>query len=94
MRDKRDFYGKKNRRISRKITGEFNRKKARIFSELYYDFDSKNLWITRENSPFFRSELYYQGVAGNGVRVRRNGKLKGWGVFLNFIIIEHYWILS
>jgi hypothetical protein len=65
MRDKRAFYIKRNSRIIKKITGKLDRKKIRIFSELYYDFDSKNLWITHENSPFFLSELYYQETDGN-----------------------------
>ncbi|WP_294407460.1 hypothetical protein [uncultured Clostridium sp.] len=89
MRDKGDLIRKENRRIIRKITGELGRKNIRIFSELYYDFDSKNLWITHENSPFFLSELYYQGTAGNGRQGRENERLKDWGVFRNFIIMEH-----
>ena len=35
------------------------------------------------------SELYYQGVDGNRCEARENGRLKGWGVFRNFIIREH-----
>ena len=89
MRTKRELMSEKNNRIIRKITRKLDRKKIRIFSELYYDFDSKNLWITRENSPFFLSELYYQGTAGNRRQGRENERLKDWGVFRNFIIMKH-----
>ena len=89
MRDKRDLTRKKNKKIIMTITRKLDRKKVRIFSELYYDFDSKKLWITHENSPFFLSELYYQGTAGNGRQGRENERLKDWGVFRNFIIMEH-----
>ena len=43
MGNKKDLTRKKNRIKYRKITRKFNRKKVRIFSELYYDFNLKNL---------------------------------------------------
>ncbi|MDB2151413.1 hypothetical protein [Clostridium butyricum] len=65
MMDKRDLSRKKNKKIIIIRTGKLGRKNVRSFSELYYDLNSKNLWITHENSCFFLSELYYQETAGN-----------------------------